>query len=205
MVESAMVDALSVLRPVADTLDGLGLAACVFDENDATLMWNRTFLKFFPEHAADIHVGEHYRANLRRFYQCRLSPEEMPSMERRIEEGLVRHRTQQRAFVFEHRGVHLAVSSLPLPAVGRIRIWQQQSEAGGVIERIADAAGGVAEAGDAAFDAVADGIMVTGADDRITSVNQAFAAMYGLHDRAAAVGARFEDIVRAAWRGAAPE
>jgi diguanylate cyclase (GGDEF)-like protein len=205
MVESAMVDALSVLRPVVDTLDGLGLAACVFDENDATLLWNRSFLKFFPEHAADIHVGEPYRANLRRFYQCRLSAEEMPSMEHRIEEGVVRHRTQQRAFVFEHRGVKITVSSLPMPGVGRIRIWQQQAETGGVIDRIAGAVGAVAEGGDAAFDAVADGIMVTGADDRITSVNEAFAAMYGVHDRATAVGARFEDIVRAAWRRAETE
>jgi len=200
-----MVDALSVLRPVVDTLDGLGLAACVFDENDATLLWNRSFLKFFPEHAADIHVGEPYRAHLRRFYQCRLSAEEMPSMEHRIEEGVVRHRTQQRAFVFEHRGVKITVSSLPMPGVGRIRIWQQQAETGGVIDRIAGAMGAVAEGGDAAFDAVADGIMVTGADDRITSVNEAFAAMYGVHDRATAVGARFEDIVRAAWRRAETE
>lgn len=199
-----MIDALSVLRPVVDTLDGLGLAACVFDEDDATLLWNRSFLEYFPEHAADIHVGEPYRANLRRFYQCRLSAEEMPSMERRIEEGVQRYRTQQRAFVFEHRGVKIAVSSLPMPGVGRIRIWQQQAETGGVSDRIAGAVGAVADGGDAAFDAVADGIMVTGADDCITSVNVAFAAMYGLHDRAAAVGERFEDIVRAAWRGAEP-
>ena len=52
-----MIDATALLRPVAESLDSLGIAVCVFDDADNTLLWNRTFLKLFPEHATHIHPG----------------------------------------------------------------------------------------------------------------------------------------------------
>ncbi|WP_295950799.1 GGDEF domain-containing protein [Rhodoferax sp.] len=190
---------LPLLRSVADTLDSLGLAVCVFDDADNTLLWNRQFLKFFPEHAAHIYVGEPYRANLRRFYQGRLAADEMAKIDQYIDSGIARHRNQQRPYAFEHLGVRLWVSSLPLPGIGRIRIWQAHTSA-------TDPQGPTILAttaidGTALFDHVPDGVMVTGADDRILWANGPFVQMYGLPNRTAAIGAHLEWAYRTAWQG----
>ena len=108
--EAGQTETLTLLGPMAEGFDGLGVAMCVFDTADATVLWNRTFLKFFPEHAADVHVGEPYVDNLRRFYRERLGPDELPLIERYVQEGLERHRTQQRPFSFEHLGRRLQVT-----------------------------------------------------------------------------------------------
>ena len=192
--------AVALLRPVAQALDGLGVAACLFDDADATLLWNRSFLRFFPEHAAGIHVGEPYALNLRRFYEGRLDAREMPSIERYIAEGLVRHRAQQRPFVFEHRGRRLCVASLPLPGVGRVRLWKEDAVEGAEVISVFGSLSGAPQVdGAALFDHVPDGVMVTGSDDRILWVNEPFVAMYGLPHRRAALGLRFEEAYRRAW------
>lgn len=194
-----MVDGLLLLRSVADTLDSLGIAICVFDDADNTLLWNETFLKFFPEHAAHVHAGEPYRANLRRFYQGRLAADELAKIDQYIDSGIARHRTQQRPYAFEHLGVRLWVSSLPLPGIGRVRIWQAHTSA-------TDPQGPTILAtsaidGAALFDHVPDGVMVTGADDRILWANRSFVQMYGLPNRTAAIGAHLEWAYRTAWQG----
>ncbi len=197
-----MADALPLLQSIAEALDSLGLATCVLDSADCALLWNRTFLKLFPEHAARIHVGESYRANLRRFYEKRLGSDEMPAIDRYIDEGVARHRAQQQPFVFEHRGVRLRVASLPLPGIGRIRIWQPEASrepgAGECGPPLPDAP---PIDGTALFDHVADGVMVTGADGRIVWVNEPFVVMYRFRDRAAAVGVDLEEAYRTAWHG----
>ena len=199
---AAAASALPVLRAVAETLDSLGIGTCVFDEADRALVWNRTFLKLFPEHAAHIHVGEPYQANLRRFYQNRLAAGELAAMERYVADGLARHRNQQRPFAFEHLGVRLWAASLPLPKVGRIRIWQVRTPiAGPQGAQILSALGTTPIQDDALFEHVADGVMVTGTDDRIDWVNQSFVLMYDLPDREAARGQQFEWAYRAAWQG----
>ena len=81
-----------LLRTLADALDGLDVALCVFDDEDRTQLWNRAFLRTFPEHAGHVHAGEPYRANLRRFYEARLSPAELGDIDRLIDEGVARHR-----------------------------------------------------------------------------------------------------------------
>ncbi len=194
-----MGEGLPLLRVVADTLDSLGIALCVFDDADHTLLWNRSFLKFFPEHAAHVHAGEPYRANLRRFYQGRLAPDELPKIDQYIDSGVERHRNQQRPYAFEHRGVRLWVASLPVPGVGRIRIWQAHTSA-------TDPQGPTILAtsaidGAALFDYVADGVVVTGADDRILWANASFVQLYSLPNRTAAVGAHLEWVYRTAWQG----
>jgi hypothetical protein len=108
---------------MAELLDSLNIGVCLFDETDRALLWNRTFLRLFPEHDGPIAVGEHYSVNLRRFYLARLGPDELPHIDRYIAEGLIRHRTQTQPFVFEHRGRWLRVGSLPIAPGGRIRIW----------------------------------------------------------------------------------
>ena len=197
-----MASVLPLLQTVADTLDGLGIATCVFDDADNTLLWNRSFLKFFPEHAAHIHAGEPYAANLRRFYQGRLPPEELPAINDYITRGIARHRVQQRAYSFVHRGVRLWVSSLPLPEVGRIRIWRAHDlNTGGLGTSILGTADAPSIDGAGLFDKLPDGIMVTGADERIEWVNEPFVLLYGLSGRNAAVGLRFENLYRNLWKG----
>lgn len=206
--ETGQAETLNVLRPMAEGFDGLGVAMCVFDSADATVLWNRTFLKFFPEHAAYVHVGEPYVDNLRRFYRERLGPDELPLIERYVQEGLDRHRTQQRPFSFEHLGRRLQVTAFPVPGACRVRLWKAEPEAS-VATDSADgmnvepastrqaSAQVIVEA--TLLDHVADGVMVTDIADRILWVNEPFVSMYGVAARAAAVGTGFADVYRAAW------
>ena len=105
---------LRLIRALGDTLDGLDVALCAFDDSDRTLAWNSTFFKFFPEHAGHVYVGEPYEANLRRFYTHRLDAQELPNIERYITAGVERHRAQTRPYSFEHGGLRVHVSSLPI-------------------------------------------------------------------------------------------
>ncbi|MES2529840.1 MAG: PAS-domain containing protein [Pseudomonadota bacterium] len=201
-----MADAVAMLRALAEALDGVDIAACVFDQDDASLLWNRSFLKLFPEHAPYIYVGEAYASNLRRFYGGRLSQDELPRLERYVEEGVARHRAQQRPFRFEHNGVHLTVSSAPLEGIGSIRMWRAESVpvSTPALPLLPITTGEAMAIADSAwFDHVAEGVMVTGAAQAITWVNQAFVRMYGLSERPAVNGLKFEDVYRLAWIGAA--
>ena len=66
-----MADSLPTLTSISEALDSLGLAMCVFDDGDAPLLWNRTFLAFFPEHAEQLRLGGAKPLSLRRFYERR--------------------------------------------------------------------------------------------------------------------------------------
>jgi diguanylate cyclase (GGDEF)-like protein len=202
---AAAVGVADWLRTVADALDGVGIACCLFDTVDTTLLWNRTFLAFFPEHAVGIHVGEPYAQNLRRFYEARLDEREKPAIERYIAAGIARHRAQRQPFTFSHGGRQLTVASLPLEGVGRIRMWREEVEsaASGAGPGGASAMPGIADT--ALFDHVAEGFMVTGVDDGILWVNEPFVRAYGLADRHAAQGLSFETVYRLAWAHAPSE
>ncbi|MDP2007483.1 MAG: PAS-domain containing protein [Rubrivivax sp.] len=191
----------SLLRTLAEALDGLDVAMCVFDDEDRTQLWNRAFLRYFPEHAGEVHAGEPYRANLRRFYVARLAPAEMVNIDRLIDEGVARHRGQQRPFTFQHRGHWLRVSSLALPGQGRVRVWShippprlsgnEGQPDGAPLHSGAE--------GREIFEHVGDGVMLTGADNRITWINEHFLRLYGLDGRAAALGQPLEAVFLAAW------
>jgi diguanylate cyclase (GGDEF)-like protein len=190
-----------LLRTLADALDGLDVALCVFDDEDRTQLWNRAFLRTFPEHAGHVHAGEPYRANLRRFYEARLSPAELGDIDRLIDEGVARHRGQQRPFTFQHRGHWLRVSSLALAGRGRVRLWSHippprlsgnEGQSDGL-----PLAGGAE--GHEIFEHVGDGVMLADADNRITWVNEHFLRLYGLDDRAAALGQTLDAVFLGAW------
>ena len=186
-------EAMSVM---ADILDSLGIALCLFDSEDRTVLWNRTFLRFFPEHAADIHAGEPYRRNLLRFYALRLGPAERLNLDQYVKDGIARHHAQNRPFTFEHRGRKLRVASLPVGSKGRVRIWMERTEAvsatpSPAIDQMPTLA--------ALLDNVADGAMVLDRDDRITAANAEFASLYDLASPQHAVGHTFIDILRKAW------
>ena len=196
---------LLLLGRIGETLEGLNVAMCVFDNEDRTLLWNRAFLRLFPEHADDINAGEPYRLNLRRFYATRLSDSEMPSIERYIDEGIARHRQQERPFSFMHQGELVQVSSLPLDGLGRVRIWK------------ADGLGATAPLLPASarslqpwppsdrglLGQMADSVMLADLDGRITWVNEAFVIMYGLAGLESALSHQFPDVYRSAWAATA--
>ena len=206
-VMAAMFDKeMQLIEVLGETLDGLDVALCLFDNDDKTQYWNRTFLKIFPEHDGHVHVGEAYRENLHRFYATRLSDEEISQIERYIEGGVARHRVQHRPFVFEHHGVRIRVASLPLHQLGRIRIWRADDlSARDDLPKpliLSGSSVGAPPASTELIDRVPDGLMICGEDGSIEWVNNPFVLMYGLHNRNVALGTRFEDIYRMTWERA---
>ena len=47
-MSAPVAELLLLLGAISETLDGLDIAVCVFDEQDRTLLWNRAFLRLFP-------------------------------------------------------------------------------------------------------------------------------------------------------------
>lgn len=202
-----MAGILPVIQAFGETLDGIDVAMCAFDAHDTTVHWNRSFLRFFPEHDGHVHVGESYESNLRRFYSVRLSPGEQELIEQYIEEGLARHRMQSRPFVFEHRGLRLQVASLPLPDGGRIRTWKSDplSASSQITAPHPDQPNRQSLEAEL-FDRLPEGVMLCAVDHTILWVNQPLVMMYGLARREAAIGLSFREAYRAAWaRGAADD
>lgn len=179
---------------VANILDTLELGVCVFDAEDRTVLWNDTFLRFFPEHAGHVHAGEPYRQNLLRFYRSRLGEEELRDLDRYVEEGIQRHRAQARPFVFLHLGRRLRVASLVAPDGLRIRIWQQLPEG----PQGPDATGRDMFPLDL-LEHIADGAMVLDQHDRIIATNDEFRVLYDVSEGASVIGETLGDVVRAAW------
>lgn len=177
---------------IAELLDSLGIGACLFDDDDRSVLWNRTFLKLFPEHDGHVHEGEHYSANLRRFYLTRLGADELPHIEKYIADGIERHHTQSRPFVFSHRGRWVRVASTPLPEGGRIRIWTPIARPGA-----GDATPVESHAGDLALmENIADGVLLRNADGTISAVNEQFLVLYGIATKEKVVGRLFEEVLR---------
>ena len=184
-----------VLNAVACALDGLEIAFCAFDGQDRALAWNTTFLDFFPEHRGQVHVGEPYADNLRRFYMQRLDAAELPMLQRYIDEGITRHRSQRRPYEFDHRGYRVRVSSVEMGGFGRVRVWRKLSAAAEQpMPRPLDN-------GQAALpiEYLADGVLLVDSGDRVTAVNQAFLALYKIESAADIHGQSFESVYRRAW------
>jgi diguanylate cyclase (GGDEF)-like protein len=194
---------LPTLAVMARTLDGLAVALCAFDTQDRTLLWNRSLLRYFPEHARHVHVGEPYADNLRRFYRERLDASERPALERYVQAGIERHRAQQTPFSFEHRGRRLTVSSLALPDGTRVRMWREDvppllSPDDHAQAPTFEAALAPMEA--SLLDHVADGVSVIDASTTIVWTNEAFLAMYGFESREDALGLTFEAAFAHTWQ-----
>ncbi|RYX92782.1 MAG: PAS domain-containing hybrid sensor histidine kinase/response regulator [Comamonadaceae bacterium] len=206
---------LAALETVVNMLESLDIGCCIFDRNSRTVRWNSAMLALFPEHAGRIHVGEHYRENLLRFYAYRLSDAELPLIEEYVRAGVERHETQQRPFTFQHRGVWLRVACKPLPDQGRMRIWtrvpspvavtdgllEQQSALGLLEPSLASRHSEPMAVGENVLEYFADGMMLVDVEGRITAVNAQFMALYGFASKATPVGLTLEDVYRHAWKG----
>lgn len=196
VIDSSSAWAASLL----DVLDGMQIGAYLLDVSECAVLWNRHFMKFFPEHADHMAVGEPYRENLRRFYAARLSGPESAQIDRYIAAGERRNREQTRPYCYEHRGRTLQASAVALPDGGRLRLWQVQLAPGDAPLEQSVPLG--ADAASFGFEHVADGVMVTDETQRLLACNKAFVALYGLAESAAALGQPFEAVYEAAWSGA---
>ncbi|MEK8029209.1 PAS-domain containing protein [Ideonella sp. DXS29W] len=188
-----------LLDAVASALDGLEIAFCAFDGQDRALAWNTTFLEFFPEHRGQVHVGEPYADNLRRFYMQRLDAAELPMLQRYIDEGVARHRSQRRPYEFEHHGHRVKVSSVEMGAFGRVRVWRRLGAAMTTQVELAHRATHSPAPAQLPIEALADGVLLVGAGDRIVSANQAFLSLYRIENGADIHGQSFEAVYRRAW------
>ena len=190
-------------RSIARALDTLDLAFCLFDANDLSILWNQTFLRFFPEHRGHIFSGEHYGENLRRFYRARLSAVELPFLERYVADGIARNRNQTRPFHFEHNGRWLRVTSVPEPTGGRIRIWTQISRTGskvGAAARTEQLSLAVSTPERLSFlETVGEAATFMDAQARIVHMNPQFLELYGISDGQTVVNKTYPELIRMVW------
>ncbi len=186
---------------MADLLDSVNVGLCLFDDGDHALLWNRTFLALFPEHDGHIRVGEHYSANLRRFYMGRLDSDELPMIDRYIAEGVARHRSQSQPFVFVHRGQWVRVASLPIDGQGRIRVWTPLASPTGGTQWERPTGGQAASPENSFMEHVADGVMLLDSQGVITAVNEPILFLYNLPHKADAIGLRYEELLSRVWNG----
>jgi PAS domain S-box-containing protein len=193
---------LASVRIQAKVLDGIEVAMCAFDMQDRVLVWNSTFLRLFPEQDGHIQQGETYAVNVRRFYQARLDASEMAHIEGYIQAAVARHQTQTQPFEFEHRGLHLQVSSLPVAGQGRVRVWramQPLPPAVGVGTAFA------AERGNELLERVPEALVVCGRDRRVVWANSSFCALFGVQGPQQALGWTLDVLYERAWqRGRTP-
>ncbi|WP_198969511.1 sensor domain-containing diguanylate cyclase [Xylophilus sp. ASV27] len=200
---------LQHLYLVAKLLDALGIAMYVLDTDDQAVLWNNSFLRFFPEHDGAVHVGEPYRENLRRFYVLRAPDESAEQIERWIADGVRRHRTQTQPFVFQHCGHWLRVSCVLQPDGSRIRIWHKLSatEAWPSERRPEQGMLHDLHTPDARdlLENVGQGALVVDEQDRILFANDQFVSMYGFATKAAVIGRSYAELIMALWSDADAE
>jgi signal transduction histidine kinase/CheY-like chemotaxis protein len=138
----------------AAALDQLGIAICLYDAEDRVVLWNDSYLTFFPEQRETITRGTPYADTLRRFFAVNLADSQRDRIERHVEAAVQRHRAQSAPFTFQLRsGRWLKVASLAMPGGGRIRLWRDTSEEQPTgMRRSADRAAASLDVGYAVFD-----------------------------------------------------
>ncbi|CAN7267729.1 diguanylate cyclase domain-containing protein [Bosea sp. LjRoot237] len=190
---------MKLSRYLLDSLDALGIGVCEYDEQMRALCWNQTFLQLFPEDEGEIYVGEPYADNLVRFYQRRLSPEEMPEIARHVAEGVTRHENQTQPFEFIHNGRKLRASSLRAPDGGRVRLWQRLD-----VESHSETAPELVLPVMDALRFIPDGASILDAKERVIAANNAFRRLYDLPKGTPVVGRTLDEIIAWCWREASP-
>ncbi|MES2185998.1 MAG: diguanylate cyclase [Pseudomonadota bacterium] len=192
-------------RLTAKLLDTMGIALCVFDADDCTVLWNQSFLRYFPEHEGHVYPGEHYGDNLRRFYRGRLPPEQLGNVERYVADGILRNRTQTRPYVFQHQGRWFRASSVPEPGGGRVRIWLQLSgaEARQYDDPAPDSFGPDTPSDPGSLlQNLGEGATLLDAQQRIVAANDHFLQIYGVATEESVRGRTLSEVVGAVWDAA---
>ncbi|TDR93537.1 sensor domain-containing diguanylate cyclase [Enterovirga rhinocerotis] len=176
----------------AAALDALDIAMAEYDVDLRVVRWNRTFERFFPEHAGVIEAGEPYADNLHRFYRARLDASDLLQIDRLVAEGVQRHLQQSAPFEFTHHGRVLRVASVPLPRGGRVRMWREAAHR----ERASKSEGPPAFD---ALDKIADGCCILDSNDRIIAANSRFRQLYDVADEEVIVGETLAGLVARSW------
>lgn len=179
----------------ARLLDTIDIAFCLYDGQERVLIWNHSYVAFFPEHGEMLRSGQPYKTVLTRFYQKTMAGIEPALLALRVDEALDRFRHQTRPFLFSHNNRRLQVMTLATYDGGRIRLWREVARGGAAI---------APELGWSGFpidllDHMADGAMVLDQHDRIIAANQEFRRLYDVPDTRSLIGATFAEIVRDAW------
>ena len=113
------------LSLTARLLDQLDIGFCLYDEQDNVVIWNETYLAFFPEQREHIRVGVNYAETLVHFFRSNLPTAELSQIDRHVAAGVARHQAQEEPFVFQRNtGRWLKAASLPMPGGGRLRLWR---------------------------------------------------------------------------------
>ena len=123
--DATAVAAEADIAVTARLLDQLETGFCLYDSEDRVVLWNETYLAFFPEQREHIRPGTAYADTLVRFFQSNLPPSELANVDKHVAAAVARHRAQEVPFVFQRNsGRWLKVASLPMPNGGRLRIWR---------------------------------------------------------------------------------
>lgn len=194
-----------ILRSVGAALDGIEVGFCAFDADDRTIVWNRTFLELFPEHAGFVHAGEPYADNLRRFYAGRLTGSERENIEHYVARGVQRHREQQRPYEFDHASGRVRVSSIEIGRHGRLRLWRPVKPLAQRDPNATPAASALSDVrATKVLEHLCDGVLVVGPTDRSLWANPAFLHLYGLASVDDVLARSFDEIYRQRWSAEPP-
>lgn len=187
--------------PIATLLDAQSVAICIFDVTDRAILWNDTFLRFFPEHAGHISVGEHYSENLRRFYELRLDPSEISFIDEYIERSIARHRSDHPPYVFKHRERWVRVAVQTLDGIGKMRAWTEVPVPETRKRRFflpADAPPELAHL--TSMENMPDPIVVLDRDNIIVSCNDLFRNLYEVAPGQEILGMALDRLIQAMWQ-----
>ncbi len=113
-----------------------------------------------------------------------------------------RHRSQSKPYEYEHQGQLIRVTAHTLPLIGRVRMWRKMGAAptdGQALSLDLPVTPAMTDVARAILDELPDGLMICNEAGAIVWVNDAFARIYGLPDRHAALNHTLHDVFRMAW------
>ncbi|OYZ99280.1 MAG: hypothetical protein B7X99_08645 [Rhizobiales bacterium 17-65-6] len=179
----------------ARLLDTIDIAFCLFDSQERLLIWNHSYIAFFPEHGDLLRTGQTYRQIAMRLYEATMAGSSTAERAIKVEESLHRFRAQTHPFTILHHGRRLQIATLTTHDGGRIRLWRDTARGD---TGLPGAPGWVGFPIDL-LDHMADGATVLGEDNRIIASNREFRRLYDVPDHSSVVGISLADIVRQAW------
>lgn len=209
MTSGLAVDSLSTLQWQA-LIDHMQCGVVVYDAEDRLLVCNRDFLRLYAPIADLILPGRTFEETLRLAVERGLVPEAAGREEAFVAARLHEHRHPAGPIVRQMRdGRWRRITETRLPDGGLLAFSIDITELVRQNEAL-DAAGKAIEAASTrlrdAIEALPEGFALYDADDRLVAFNQRYSDLYAVTGEAIAIGARFEDLLRAGLaRGQYPQ
>ncbi|MBM3532867.1 MAG: hypothetical protein FJX60_07515 [Alphaproteobacteria bacterium] len=111
-------------------LDEVGVAACYIDAEERIQSWNRSYERFFPEHAGLLERGWPYAENLRRYFEANSSATDPVHFEEILAAGIARHRNQRQSTLFQKRdGRRLRSQAIWFADGACLKMWTDETSA----------------------------------------------------------------------------